>query len=88
MKNIHKCPKKIWCKFTPVQQATYNRLRELSIDVMLPVGGDKLTKKDWDVISHNFACEAAWCFPSKKELKNGGLEKELGGFLLKSLNLI
>ena len=55
--NTHKC-NGLWKKFTNVQKKEYNRIRDIDTKIIHP--NAKISQKDWETISHNYACMAAW----------------------------
>jgi hypothetical protein len=59
--NKYKCPKALWNKFSDRGQLAYNNVRSESQDIINPVG-PHLEKDEWNVISHNYACMAAFQF--------------------------
>jgi hypothetical protein len=62
--NKYKCQKALWNKMSDRGQLAYNNLRAWKQTEILPVGTE-LSDKEWDVISNNFACVAAWEFNIK-----------------------
>jgi hypothetical protein len=61
IENRYKCPKKLWGKFSEKGKIAYNNVRSAKKDFVLPPQME-MTDSGFDVISHNFACLAAWEF--------------------------
>lgn len=59
MKNIYKCPKKIWNKFSPTGKAIYNMMRDTDYESVMPAKLH-IDDREFEILSHNFACVAAW----------------------------
>jgi hypothetical protein len=61
IENRFNCPKKLWNKMSDKGKIAYNNVRAVKKDFVLPPKME-MTDGGWDVISHNFACLAAWEF--------------------------
>jgi hypothetical protein len=61
VENRHKVPKALWKKFSEKQRVVYNNMRSHKMNIMVHFD-TKISPKEWDTISHNFACMAAWEF--------------------------
>jgi len=59
IENKYYCPIKLWKKFTDKQKVIYNNIRSNRMDTMVHPKM-LITKEQWDTVSHNFACMAAW----------------------------
>lgn len=60
IENRFKCPLKLWNKFSERGRIAYNNVRAWKQEFICPeFSGDKT---EWECISHNFACAAAWEF--------------------------
>lgn len=57
--NTFKCPIAIWRKFTDKQKVVYHNMRTHKAWMVTPPDM-KISTNEWDVISHNMACLAAW----------------------------
>ncbi len=60
IENKHKCPVKLWRKFTDKGKIAYNNVRGVSQGIIYPK--ETVQSKTFEVISHNYACFAAWEF--------------------------
>lgn len=58
IENRYKCPKALWKKFSKKRRIVYNNIRAHSKDIVMPKMD--IPEKEWETISHNFACLAAW----------------------------
>lgn len=63
IKNKYDCHKSIWKKFTEAQRSVYNGIRGYKQSLVVHPK-TKLPKAEWETISHNFACLAAWECPN------------------------
>lgn len=61
IENRHKCPKALWNKMSDKGKIAYNNVRSIKKDFVLPPKME-MTNSGFDVISHNYACLAAWEF--------------------------
>lgn len=61
IENRFKCPVKLWNNFSDKGKIAYNNIRGLGIEQILPTADD-CVRSDFNVISHNYACFAAWEF--------------------------
>lgn len=62
VENEFNCSKKIWKKFSGQQREVYNNIRRIKQDIIYPKG--TIPNDVFEVVSHNYACLAAW------EIKN------------------
>lgn len=59
IENRWNCGRGIWKKFSENQQEIYNNVRSYKQSIVVHPK-TALPKVEWDTISHNFACIAAW----------------------------
>lgn len=59
VENRYKCAPAIWRKLSEKQRIVYNNIRSMRSDLILPPKL-KISLKEFNVISHNFACMSAW----------------------------
>ena len=59
IENRYRVPKAIWNKFSDAQRVVYNNIRCNKMEFMIHPD-TKISPIEWDTISHNFACVAAW----------------------------
>lgn len=62
IENRYKCPKKLWNKMSEKGQIAYNNVRGMKPKFIHPNPESSISAKDWETISHNYACLAAWEF--------------------------
>lgn len=60
IENRHKCPRRLWNKFSEKGKIAYNNVRGVKRDIITP--NKSLSEKEWEAISHNYACFSAWEF--------------------------
>jgi len=62
MKNTYKCSPAIWKKFKDIGKWTFNEVMSATKDQRnyKHTKSPLLPKKEWFVLRHNIACEAAW----------------------------
>jgi hypothetical protein len=65
IENVYRCGGGVWRKFSDIQKIVYNDIRSHSQRIIVHPKTE-LPDKEWETISHNFACLAAWVFKGKK----------------------
>ena len=64
IENRYKCSSPIWRKFADRQKIIYNNMRSHRMKDLAPIGAG-ITAEHWEILSHNFACMAAWEYSVK-----------------------
>lgn len=59
IENRYNCPKALWRKFSEKRKIVYNNIRAHKKEFVIHPDTE-INRKEWETISHNFACLAAW----------------------------